>query len=534
MNQMWADLIRQIEEGGVSIPADLASALAPAVCCLREWNDHWLDLPGVQRLRLGETWLKPVKRSVFNLRFENHLGLARIQPFADGSPLCAPVTVEVISPKFPTPRRHLVFFQTLLDDLYARGARLPFDLTGPTERGVREALQPPTPLFVLHFLAQYASRLRGAWAQVQSRPYRRLAERREQVPLAQASQATPNVVQDVVRSPECWAKTEQDFLLARRLDGYAPATIRQSLPVESLDTPENRFVHHFLRQLLVAGETLLTQRWWAKVPARRQELVRSIIELTRRSYHHPMFDDVGPMRYLPLNSQVLLRRDGYRDLLDLWCRFHCARRPLFGRLQEAIEMRDVATLYEIWVFFALVDRTGLALGQTPRASIHTTAEHGLTWYAGAEFAGAGRLVYNRGFRHPNSYSVSLRPDFSWVVDGQPRVVLDAKFRLEHLPSEDEEDSPDATAKRADLYKMHTYRDALEGVRAAVAVYPGSETVFFDKASGLSRALPLEDVLMNDVSGIGALPLNPIAAATECPSPRSRRGGEHISYTPRRT
>jgi hypothetical protein len=510
VSELRDGLVQQIEGCGICIPADLSSALAPAVCCLQEWRDHWLDLPEIERLRVGQAWREPVKGSIFNLRFENHLGLAQIQPYADGAPLCPPVTVEVISPKFPNPWEHVAFFRSLLEDLFARSVRLPFDLSGPTERGVREALQPPTPLFMLHFLSQYGSSLRSALGMVQARPHRCLAETIEQVPLAQASQADADVLRDIVRSPERWVRTEQDLLLARRLEGYAPTRIRQYLSVESLDTPENRFVCHFLRQLVVAAEELLAQRWWTKVPARRRERVRTVAERVRRAYQHPMFDDVGPMRYLPLSSQVLLRRDGYRTLLNLWRHFHCARRPLFARLQEAIEVRDIATLYEVWVFFALIDELRLALGDAPHVQLHTSAHHGLAWKAEARFPGAGKLVYNRGFRRPNSYSVSLRPDFSWMEGGKPRVVLDAKFRLERLPSEDEEDSDTATAKRADLYKMHTYRDALKGVRAAVAVYPGNETVFYDKASGLSNAIKLEDLLMSDVSGIGALPMRPVA------------------------
>lgn len=508
LNQFRADLIQQLKACAVGVPPDLAAALAPAIYCLQEWDSHPLDLPGVEQLRVGQEWFGPLKGSVFLVRFENRLGLARIQPYADGAPLCAPVTVEVISPKFPSAREHVGFFRALLEDLFARSARLPFDLEGPTERGVSESLQPPTPLFVLHFLSQHADSLRDALALVQARPHRYLADKTEQVPLAQASQADSDVLQDIVRSPERWVKTARDVLVARRLNGNAPATIRQVLPVESLDTPENRFVRHFLQQLVVSGERLITEPWWGRVPAGRRERVRNIVDVTQRIHRHPMFDDVGEMRYLPLRSQVLLRRDGYRTLLDLRRRFHSARRPLFGRLQHAIEVRDIATLYEVWVFFALIDRIASTLGLVPRVTSGTSVQHGLTWRAAARFANAGTLVYNRGFRRPNSYSVSLRPDFTWIVKGRPTVVLDAKFRLEPLASVDEEDSPGATAKRADLYKMHTYRDALSGVRAAVAVYPGTEVLFYHKALGRSDAVTLEELLTGNVLGMGAFPLRP--------------------------
>ena len=511
MNNIRTHLIQQLEDRDydASIPPDLITALFPARCCLREWRDHLLDLPGAQYLRVGQKWYK-VKGSLFNLRFENHLGLSRIQPYADDAPMCRPVTVEVISRKFPSPREHVDFFSSLLEDIFARGVRLPFHFMGPTERGVQEALQPPTPLFVLHFLSQHAQELRDALAIIKASPHRCLTDEIEQVPLARASQADPDVLQSIVRSPEHWVRTERDLLVARRLRGHAPTNVRQRLPMETLDTPENRFVRHFVQQLLVATEVLASQPWWHKVGTTRKEETRAIAHLLRRTFHHPMFDDVGPMHQLPLSSQVLLRREGYRALLDLWRRFHRARRPLFAHLQQAIEVRDIATLYEVWVFFALIDEIGSALEETPQVELHTSAHHGLEWESVARFSPAGTLVYNRGFRYPNSYSVSLRPDFSWMRDGKPQVVLDAKFRLDRLPSEDEDASPEITAKRADLYKMHTYRDAL-GVRAAVAVYPGTEELFYHKDKRLesSGSITLRELLIGNVSGIGAIPMKPL-------------------------
>ncbi len=66
--------------------------------------------------------------------------------------------------------------------------------------------------------------------------------------------------------------------------------------------------------------------------------------------------------------------------------------------------------------------------------------------------------------------MGLRPDISIVVPDGPNAglyLLDAKFKLQKLDSamKDEEDREveteerHGTFKRADLYKMHTYRDA---------------------------------------------------------------------------
>jgi predicted component of viral defense system (DUF524 family) len=94
-----------------------------------------------------------------------------------------------------------------------------------------------------------------------------------------------------------------------------------------------------------------------------------------------------------------------------------------------------------------------------------------------------------------------------MCDGAPEVVFDAKFRLEPLGKVLEEDTPLATAKRSDLYKMHTYRDAL-GVRAAVALYPGTETLFYSATHFVKSPASLADIINGNVSGIGALPFKP--------------------------
>jgi predicted component of viral defense system (DUF524 family) len=55
--------------------------------------------------------------------------------------------------------------------------------------------------------------------------------------------------------------------------------------------------------------------------------------------------------------------------------------------------------------------------------------------------------------------------------------------------------------------MHTYRDAL-GVRVTVAMYPGTESVFYHVNAAKLKNFTLRDLLLNDWSGIGALSCRP--------------------------
>ena len=177
--------------------------------------------------------------------------------------------------------------------------------------------------------------------------------------------------------------------------------------------------------------------------------------------------------------------------------------PLFAPLQHAIEVRDIATLYEQWCFFALVEEIGTSLGITPDVEYKAAVEPGLKWQARARFGDEGELHYNRNWQ---GYSMRLRPDFSWIRNGKLEVVLDAKFRLEWTDSDD--DTPNARAKKEDLYKMHTYRDAL-GVRAAVAVYPGTKFSYFSNIeSGVVPEKLITVLTQPAVGGIGAFPYRP--------------------------
>jgi len=222
------------------------------------------------------------------------------------------------------------------------------------------------------------------------------------------------------------------------------------------------------------------------------------------SLRAPVLEDAGAMLRLPTSSQVLLRREGYRQALELWRIFHLARRPLFGALAEAMALRNVDALYEFWCFFELVERIGELTGETPVAHIETTDEHGLKWKSWVRFGSAGRLYYNLSMRR---WSVLLRPDMLWVR-GDRHVALDAKFRLD-LPDllAEDDDGPVGTAKRADLYKMHTYRDALS-LEAAVCLYPGVEDLFWEVGVGKVGRVSLAELLLGDVAGVGALAMRP--------------------------
>ena len=159
------------------------------------------------------------------------------------------------------------------------------------------------------------------------------------------------------------------------------------------------------------------------------------------------------------------------------CSSALATPPLLGALEAAMAVWDVATLYEQWVYFRLIDDIARLLDETPVLSLTSSGDDAVGWNATANLGAHGVLRYNAT---RTAYSkISLRPDMLWEpAIGRP-VALDAKFRLQPV-----NDSVDEW-KEDDLVKMHAYRDALNIRAASVTLYPGDLTEFWPRPTSQS-------------------------------------------------
>lgn len=490
--------------------------LAPSRFWVQEWRSLLVRGPAPLRVWLRSEPAANLYDDVVSDAFMNQIGRSVIRVQAAGKWL-PPLPLEILSTKRPTPLEHLTFYRALLDDLASRATQLPFTVSAPTgiPAGESPRPRPPSPLFVYHFLRQYHDHLIAALTALLAEPHRLLAEEENLVPLAQAAEADADVLLRILTQPEYLIRPTAPPAAMARLRGYAPTHVWQRLGRETFDSPENRFVLAFLRHLLHWNEALQTTQWlWQRVSSAIQGTLRELSAHFRLTLADSLFDEVGEMVVFPAASQVLLRRYGYRELLDLWRLFHQARQPFFDPLQTAIDVRDIAMLYESWCFLALADLVGEVLGASPRWRLNISDEAGLEAQSTVVYPGTPyRLLYNQGFgqraNKSGSYSVLLRPDFALLRDGRIIVAFDAKFRLKTGEWDGEDcDAPERQAKRSDLYKMHTYRDALQ-VRAAVALYPGDMAEFYDAQAHRRRGdVTLTEIISGEWTGVGALPLSP--------------------------
>lgn len=307
-----------------------------------------------------------------------------------------------------------------------------------------------------------------------------------------------------------------------------PPHITVESRVETIDTPENRFVKFALQDFesLLADLELALQGHPSDADKRiLRELspLRSSLSLI---LERDFFKELSAPNTLPLGSSVLQKRPGYRELLQSWIKFNLAAHLSWTGGDDVFGAgkRDVATLYEYWLFFELLRLAQVHFKIDPSTDSQliewTTDRFDLKLKMGRnlQFVGLfdigdtpirvqysfnrtfGRAGVNRenSYPAPGSWARPMRPDFTFTfwpsaftleeAERQELAVhvhFDAKYRVDalsdlfgttdstELDREKEAQRTNTAPKRADLLKMHAYRDAVRRTAGAYVLYPGS-------------------------------------------------------------
>lgn len=506
----------------IPVPAELAGVLAPARWCVFEWTAYTASFPGADRLRVGSEWVSPTFADLpgrFEVSFANQLGMSAITPYRSGVACGSPVVVEVLARKFATPHQSVDFLIATVTDIFARSSSLPFEAIAPTARRVREHHRPPDLLFLYHFFRQEHGRLARALQAVGGRPHQVLTDDGAMVRPHEVRSLEHESIMRLLTACRGSSGTRKAGPGASVLQRLQPERVFQRLPEETFDTPENRFVVMAARRMLLDLEKLLRSPWFGKrgLDARDRQPFTHAKEQLGLLTTDGRFSMLPPMQVYPSQSRVLQRKDGYRELAQLWNLFQRASQPIFEDVQQAIDLRSIDKLYEYWVWFELIDSIKSLTDTKPVISFSKDELGAPAYGQRAHFAGHGTLHYNRTYKNQHVYSpVDLRPDYVWERADGRLIVMDAKFRLDNLgqlttASNGDAQAVSAKAKDADLVKMHAYRDAIGGVTAAIVLYPGSEAGFWSVDGTESDALNIRDVIASDLHGVGAIPLLPTMA-----------------------
>ncbi len=407
---------------------------------------------------------------------------------------------------------HNEFCKNLIDEITKRCVSLPFSIHSPTGFEFTETEEPVNELFAYHFLRSNKDIIISAYENILRYPHRKLTESLEFVDFWKATGADEDTVLGMIYYSDYLVEVPSKLaVIVVDGKGYAPTKILQKNKYETLDTSENRFAKYFLAKLINWCERVL-KTLDGKIDEESREKICELYATLEYFWNDPIFSKVGELTMFPYTSQVLLRREGYRDLLELWKEFK-AYLPFFSELEKAIANKDIAKLYEYWCFFKLAEELGKILGRMElKIVVEPTGElsEGNVY---AVFENGWKLYYNRKLK---GYSVSLRPDFSLFYRNGLVGVFDAKFKLDVIDINkfvegDKEMvyKPDIQtwAKLEDIYKMHTYKDTLKA-KFAVVLYPGNKSTFFKVNGEKIEKFKFDDLFDDETEGIGYMSYKP--------------------------
>jgi len=338
-----------------------------------------------------------------------------------------------------------------------------------------------------------------------------------------------------------------------------PLQINGYRKIENLDTPENRFIKHVLEVFKKFCEGCLAVFSLKQLSKPIQEAEHLIYNLESQ-LNHPFFHNINPPISLKLNSPVLQKRSGYREILNRWLQFDLASKLIWKGGEDVYYAgkKNIATLYEYWLFFTLYDLvkekfniesvnfdeqaykhlivpTSDGLNVMVKTGKHTALE-GIYTKRNRDLK--IKFSYNRTFKGGNiyasaksgSWTAPLRPDYTLSVwsnafteeqaeanESIVHIHFDAKYKitnfyqsvhpnlegleLEKALNEEDLDERKGTYKNVDLLKMHAYKDAIRRSGGAYILYPGAKEKPF---RGFHEIIP----------GLGAFSVNPSTNKSE--------------------
>lgn len=339
--------------------------------------------------------------------------------------------------------------------------------------------------------------------------------------------------------------------LRKRHLNSIPIHIEDFRKTDSLDTPENRFIKYSLESFLRFVESIRSHTLSLKEnDFKKNRLIQEtefLIQQLESHLHHSFFKEISNPTTLRLNSPVLQKREGYREILRVWLMFDLAAKLIWkgGEDVYGAGKKDVANLYEYWLFFQLLDILSEKFDIPPKETkelitydknrFTLNLKQGKIKAIRGVYSKANRDLnicfnYNRSFNraqsedgisypHGGSWTANMRPDYTlsiWpkgITEKQAEkdelivhIHFDAKYKIENFKkvfdqktseelNQEKEEEKKGVYKNADLLKMHAYKDAIRRTGGAYVLYPGDEVSQF---FGFHEIVP----------GLGAFALNP--------------------------
>ena len=337
----------------------------------------------------------------------------------------------------------------------------------------------------------------------------------ETVPVSFASNVNQTTLKNIVSKPNKLSKSNADLLIVDKLNGYIPSELEQIKHEDVIDIPENRFFKYFLELIQDLVERLLES---SKEGYIKDKLLSFRDEI---SYYlsNKFFNHISSMDYVPFNSQILQKKEGYREIFQYFLMLAFSFRLSWDEINNQFKgfEKRLSELYEYWCYFKILKvLNDLSVKKINFEDVFKINKDNWSISIKKGVQSAKRfklfiqdceidvkLFYNLRFSDKSpykSYSLAFKPDYTLLIsvgNHKHYIHFDAKYRSEleiidfynkidvsnkDLDKEiDERDSleeKDREFKDGDIYKMHTYKDSILKTEGSYVLYPGNKTKRF--------------------------------------------------------
>jgi predicted component of viral defense system (DUF524 family) len=338
-----------------------------------------------------------------------------------------------------------------------------------------------------------------------SAPVTKWTETTEEKDIRNARRFSNANIKEILNGGKRTKLPESHYMKSYDIDTL-PERITSIRKTDSVDTPENRFIKHALENFLKFCTDIHNKAkefGHKKMENESESMIREL----ESQLHHTVFKDISRPTSLKLNSPVLQRKEGYREVLRVWLMFDLAAKLIWTGGDDIYSggKKDIATLYEYWLFFKLLDllQEIFAIESKDISDLIKETPDGLNLQIKQGKYTALRGVYDTGSRKLNirfnytrsfsgrkiypdsgSWTTTLRPDYTlsfWPfgiseaeAEKQELIVhvhFDAKYKIANLTDfldqntendldEEKSENRKGIYKNADLLKMHAYKDAI--------------------------------------------------------------------------
>ena len=453
----------------------------------------------------------------YDLRFRSYVGKGFFDFIVDDQPIKVPF--EVRSKKI----EYISHYKLMLQEISEFAASLLLRSAAPLHQSYDFSNTASSVKYEDFLILEYImenNHFPSAYEYLRKNLHSEIVTIEERIPISLVNSFNPISIINSIH-PDNIIKCEGGIIGGRyaflELDGYNN--------YETIDTPENRLIKDFLFCLFNLSKTLL-QDGLAEQSNYVNERLKAIYMQLEEYLMDSWISEVGELQHIPFNSTVLQKRNGYAEIFELYLVFGTG---LNLRLEDANDLfeghnKKLHLVYEYWCYLKLFDSLKSLSIDKPEYSLSKEGgwERTIVSSKPKSFRIPIRdtflqvkLYYNKKYEKGSnnifqSYSLEMRPDYSLIIcpENSPDhskfiVHFDAKYKADKNSITPEEEEPLSKGYRwEDIYRMHTYRDALLRSWGSYILYPGDKYDIFERYEFIDTETKMS------LPSVGAVPLVP--------------------------